>query len=159
MTDSAALLTFFALPFLSGFLSADFLRRTAVAIFFLPPEDLRLAALLLLKHFGLPSPGLRSPHLPIRSPFVLYLSQPPPPAPPSLPLPNQSRRFSSNCSSVMSVILSLDFFLFLTQLGYRLPNMVFMPSLRYPFQQASNISRYLIFCSCCPSLQRRLFYT
>ena len=85
-------------PERSGFLSCERLRLTAAAIAAFPPDARKLAARLLLRHLGLPSPGLRSPHLPMRSPLVLYLSQPPPPAPPALPLPNQSRRFSSKSS-------------------------------------------------------------
>ena len=96
------LLTFLALPFL--FLLGSFLRflLTAEPIAFLPPLALKLAALLLLKHLGLPSPFLLSPHLPILSPLVLYRSQPPPPAPPFLPLPNHARRFSNSISLSIS---------------------------------------------------------
>ena len=63
--------TFLALPRLSGLGSFFLFLFTALLIAFLPPLDLRLAALDLLKHFGLPSPGLESPHFPMRSPFEL----------------------------------------------------------------------------------------
>ena len=73
------LLTFLALPLRLRLGSLDFLRLTALAIpllpSFLPSPSLsalrNLAAALLLKHLGLPSPGLLSPHFPIRSPLVL----------------------------------------------------------------------------------------
>jgi len=83
-------LTFIALPRLSGFLSFLLFLLTAAAIAFLPPDARNDAALALDRHFGLPSPFLRPPHFPILSPLVLYLSQPPPPAPPFLPFPNQA---------------------------------------------------------------------
>jgi len=65
------LLTFFALPLRFLFGSSRLFFATAAPIAFLPPLALKLAALLLLRHLGLPSPFLLSPHLPIRSPLVL----------------------------------------------------------------------------------------
>ena len=53
-----------------------------------PDYFLNFAAFVADKHFGLPSPGFASPHLPIRSPLVLYRSHPPLPTPPLPPAPN-----------------------------------------------------------------------
>ena len=80
-----------ALPRLSGFLSFLLFLFTAAAIAFLPPDARNDAALAFDRHLGLPSPFFLSPHLPILSPLVLYLSQPPPPPQPFLPLPNHER--------------------------------------------------------------------
>ena len=82
--------TLIALPRLSGFLSFLLFLLTAAAMAFLPPDARNDAALAFDRHLGLPSPFFLPPHFPILSPLVLYLSQPPPPAPPFLPLPNHA---------------------------------------------------------------------